>query len=195
MKRLIIILSFIAVGCKPTATETINNVPFFNVATFAKKLLKTHSSLSNTVTKTSYVNNLIEKTEISKTDSVFWKTELTPLISVDLNKPFLKDAYTIEVDLPEKSSNLLKTIYTALPQSNTSIKKMEIKYLNTPKEIRAVFVVIENNNSVYTSKQEIKLWVNKYGNQLQVDSLIFKGYNNTILLDSMAYESKVVVNQ
>ena len=195
MKRLIIIISFISVACKPTATETINNDSFFDVVTFSQNLLKTHSSLLNTVTKTSYANNLIEKKEIAKTDSIFWKTELTPLLSVNLNKPSLKNAYAIEIDMPENTSNLLKTGYIALPNSKTSIKKLEIKYLNTSSEIRSIFVVIENDNPVYTSKQEIMLWTNKYGNQLQIDSLIFRGYNKTILLDSMVYESKVIVNQ
>jgi len=193
MKKLIIILSLFAVGCKPTVTETNTIDPFFDLASFTQNLLKTHSLLLNTVTKTSFANNLTEQIEIATTDSVFWKAELAPLLSINLNKPSLKDAYTIETDIPDKTSNLLKTVYTALPKSKTPIKKLEIKYLNTPSEIRSVIAVIKNENLVYSSKQEIILWTNKYGNHLQIDSLIFRGYNKTILLDSMVYESKVAI--
>ena len=192
--RLLVILSvFLWIGCQPIETQTNSTDKYFDLPHFSQELLKAQINTKSKVVKITQVNKVEEKNNINKADSAFWATELSPLLNEELNRPSLIDAYSIQNDIPEQTSNLLKTVYTALPNTHTDIKWLEIKYLDTPKNIRQITARFRSENSVYTTEQVVNLWVNKYGNLLLIDSINTQGYNKTILLDSMKYCSKVVV--
>lgn len=193
MRLLTIFISLFIFGCQPLSSQKEIKPVYFDMPGFSQELLASQVMAKSKVVKRTVVNGAQEKQDIAKADSSFWATELYLLINENINKPSLVDAYTIQKDVSEDSSNLKKTVYTALPESNAVIKKLVIKYLNNPSEIRQIFAEVSNSNSVYTTHQTFELWVNKYENQLLIDSLINIGFNKTILLDSMTYSSKVVV--
>ena len=193
MRIFILFISLLWAGCQPITSNISSNEAYFDLPGFAQELLETQVKGQGQVVKTIQVNQIQDISIIDNPDSIFWATELFPLLNGNINKPSLINAYSVQQDIPDELSNLLKTVYTALPESNTTIKKLEIKYLDSPKEIRQVIVFIDNKNSVYNTQQVIQLWTNKYGSKLLIDSLVTKGFNKTILLDSMKYSSKVVI--
>lgn len=195
MRILIFFISVIGISFQPVSTNQVAKGKYFDLASFTQILVENQVVANTHITKTTNVNGVEEIIEIGKADSLFWTTELFLLLNANINKPSLIDSYSIEKDINEETSNLLKTIYTALPEAKTEIKKIEFKYLNTQNEIRQVLAVINTKNSVYSTKQTVEMWVNKYGNKLLIDSLVTTGYNKTILLDSMRYSSKVVVRK
>ena len=195
MRIFILFISLLWAGCQPITSNISSNEAYFDLPGFAQALLETQVQGQGQVVKTIQVNQIQDISIIDNPDSIFWATELFPLLNGNINKPSLINAYSVQQDMPDESSNLLKTVYTALPESNTTIKKLEIKYLDSPKEIRQVIVFIDNKNSVYNTQQVIQLWTNKYGSKLLIDSLVTEGFNKTILLDSMKYSSKVVINR
>ena len=193
MKILILLSALLWIGCQPITPPTNSTDKYFNLSGFVQELLIAQTKLKSNVVKITQVNNVEERNSSIKADSTFWAIELSPLLNVDLNKPSLADAYSVQSNVSENSSNLLKTVFTALPESKTNITLLEVKYLKNPTNIREVIAHIQSENSVYTTHQVINLWLNKYGNQLLIDSIYMQGFNKTILLDSMKYSSKVLV--
>jgi hypothetical protein len=193
MRLWVIIISVLWLGCQPIIPNNSSTDKFFDLPEFSQKLIESHVVAQSSVIKKTSVNEKEEISNLNITDSLFWATELYPLLVGDLNRPSLIDAFKIEEDIPETTSNLKKIIYTSLPEANTNIQRIEIKYLHTIDEVRYVKAQIHTNNSVYNTEQSIQLWTNRYGKQLFIDSVITFGFNKTILLDSMTYTSKVVV--
>ncbi len=191
--RLLTLLSLVLwMGCNPIATQIDSTNSHFDLPGFSEKLVASHIKAKSKVVKSTQVNAIKEKNSVI-TDSIFWTIELSSLLNEDINKPSLTDAYSVQKGIPDKSSNLLKTIYTALPKTHTNITLLEIKYLGTEAEVRQINARFERKNLVYTTEQFVQVWVNRYGNQLLIDSISTQGFNKTILLDSMKYYSKVVV--
>lgn len=192
--RLLILLSLIiGVSCNPVSTNKEAKGSLFDLPAFSRRLVETQVNANYKVIKTSIVNEIEDKFSVAVTDSVFWATELYLLLNGDLNKPSLIGEYIVQNDVSEPSNNLTKTVYSAVPDSKATLKQLEIKYLDSPLEVRQILVHIESKNTVYQSQQSVHLWVNNYKNKLLIDSLITEGFNKTILMDSIKYRSKVVV--
>ena len=192
MRFITIVSLLLWMGCKPISVQIESTDSYFDLPGFSQKILVSQIKAKSKVLKTIQVNAIEEQNNLLA-DSLFWATELSPLLKGNLNKPSLADGYSVQKDISEQSSNLLKTVYTALPETHTSITSLEIKYLGTDTEVRQIVAQFESKNSVYTTEQVVQLWINKYGNQLLIDSISTQGFNKTILLDSMKYYSKVVV--
>lgn len=185
---------FLWIGCQPS--DTNQNAPneYFDLEGFVQQLISNQiKGTSYPVTKISSANGVEEESVVATPDSLFWRKELTPLIKADINKPSLKDAYKITDGISEQRSNLQRLVYIALPDTKTEVLRLEIKYLQEVGEARQVVAWVATKNPVYESKQKIDLWVNKYNNNLLIDSLIIKGFNKTLMQDSLMYQTKLIV--
>lgn len=192
--RKFLLLTFISVvACQQVSKQEGTAEPYFRINDFVNTLIQSQAQSGNKVHKLTIANGIDEVVEISEPDSAFWKTELTPLLSADINKPSLFDAYTIKEGASEETSNLLRTIYDAKPKVDVSVKRLEIKYLNKPTEVRQIIATINKDNPVYNSYQKINLWTNKYGGKLLIDSMNVTGYNKTVFQDSLVYQTKLKV--
>ncbi len=187
-----IILFLLLAGCQSVISEKEAINKYFDLPSFTQELLSAQAKTSTQVTKIMEVNGVSESVLIKHSDSLFWAKELSPLLVSTINKPSLADAYLVEEHLSDEFSNLLKTTYTAKPETLTTIKKLEIKYLKSMNEIRQVYAIVKNDNLIYSTQLEVHLWVNKRGNLLFVDSLTTTGFNKTIFLDSMKYKTVVI---
>ncbi len=189
------LILFILIGVKCTAPEPSKLIEkkYFDLPSFTQSIIEQQSKAKLTVLKKSIINGLQEEKVQEKSDSSFWATELFLLLSADLNKPQLQTAYTIEEHVTETNSNLLKTVYTALPTARSNIRKIEFKYLSSPAEIRQIIVEQATDNTVYSTQQSTHVWLNNIAGTLLIDSLVTTGFNKTILLDSMKYSSTVLI--
>lgn len=188
------IIFLLLAGCQSVIPEkeTINK--YFDLPSFTRDLISVQAKVSSPVTKIMGVNGVGETILIDHPDSLFWANELSPMLSGTINKPSLVDAYLVEENVPDEFSNLLKTTYTAKPETNTIIKKLEIKFLKSIDEIRQVHAFVDNQNLIYSTQLEVHLWVNRREKSLLVDSIITSGFNKTIFLDSMKYKTAVKTN-
>ncbi len=192
MRNITVVLLLLATQCTAPAPKVKALQPYFDITAFTQNLISTQARAANSVVKTIMVNKVKEEIQVAKTDSLFWAMELYPLVIANINKPSLAGAYLVEEQINEPNSNLLQTIYTALPNTHGTVKKLIIKYLNQPIAIRQILVELETNNPVYATNQRIHIWFNGHNNQLKIDSLISSGFNKTIFLDSMIFSSKVI---
>jgi len=193
MRNIAFVLLLLATQCTAPTPKVKAVQSYFDITPFAQNLVSTQAEAAGSVVKTTMVNGVVEEMQVAKTDSLFWAVELHTLVIANINKPSLASAYVVEEQVNEPSSNLLQTIYTALPNTQGNVKKLVIKYLNKPQEIRQILVELETNNPVYATNQRIHIWLNERNNQLKIDSLISSGFNKTIFLDSMIFSSKVIV--
>ena len=194
MRKLYFLLTILWVGCQPATTKQNEPTSYFDMDSFAQRLIENQTNTDKyTVTKISVANGVEEKTRVAKTDSLFSTKELTPLLNANINKPSLSGAYSVTDNLPEKNSNLKRLVYTILPKSNSDVSRLEIKYLDSIEEVRQIVAWITTKNPVYNSKQEVNLWVNRYNGKLLIDSLSIKGFNKTLFQDSLTYQTKLIV--
>jgi len=178
-------------GC--TAPKTNEANAYFDMSSFTQQLIVQQSKMGSAVFIKNIVNNTTDERIEERTDSLFWATELTPLFNSDINKPSLLNAFTVEERVKEANSNLLKTIYSALPEVKSNVKRIEIKYLGQPDEVRQIYVVMKTDNPVYSSHQSIHVWINNLEGKLILDSLKTEGVNKTILLTPMNYSTTVSI--
>jgi len=182
-------------GCRPADPYQDVEYQNFDLKALVQQLIENQASVKNyTVHKISTANGIEEQSEIGTPDSLFWEKELTPLLKADINKPSLKGVYKISDGVADQKSNLQRLVYAALPSANADVMRLEIKYLDNASEVRQVIAWISTKNPVYDSKQKISLWVNKYNNRLMIDSLSIKGFNKTIMQDSLIYQTRLIVN-
>lgn len=194
MRKLFLLLFIFVTGCQPVTNSKNEANSYFDLNGLMHQLIVNQTTEGYyPVIKTSVANGIEEHIEIEKPDSLFWVTELTPLIKADINKPSLVDVYKISDGLKEQNSNLQKLIYSAKPTSNADVIRLEIKYLDNTNDVRQIVAWIGTQNPVYSAKQKIDLWVNRYKNTLMIDSLSVKGFNKTLLQDSLLYQSKTIV--
>ncbi len=192
MRYIPLIIALFMIGCTSPAPKKADIKPYFDITSFTENLILNQSQSGLPVSKKLWVNGVKEEVEVKNTDSLFWATELYPLLIAEINKPSLLGAFDIQEKVEEQNSNLLKTIYTALPDANTTVKKIEIKYLNNPKELRQIVAQLKTENHVYKTTQNIHVWLNDYNGLLLIDSLKTTGINKTIFLDTMHYASSVI---
>ncbi|MCF6361518.1 MAG: hypothetical protein L3J29_12250 [Cyclobacteriaceae bacterium] len=191
MRILGFLSTLLVMQCTSPEANTGSSASYFDVTSFTQNLIEQQFQRGASVVKTTNVNGVIEERLISDTDSLFWVTELTPLLNADINKPSLKEAYLVEIEVEEVNSNLLKTIYSAQPSLKSKVKLIEIKYLGKPEEVRQIFAVMQTDNPVYSTHQSIHIWINNQEGKLIIDSLKIEGFNKTVLLDSMVYSSTI----
>lgn len=193
MRYIAILFILLAVRCTTPEPTNLGEKTYFDIPSFTQSIIEQQAAAGTSVLKKSIINGQEEENLKEETDSSFWATELFLLLNVDINKPQLKTAYKVEENVTELHSNLLKTIYTALPNTNTTIKKIEFKYLTSPAKIRQILVELATNNAVYSTQQTTQVWLNTKGGKLLIDSLVTTGSNKTIFLDSMKYSSTVLI--
>jgi len=193
MRYALILFIFISVKCTTPEPSKLGKNKYFDIPSFTQSIIKHQSETQVTVLKKSNINGLQEENLLKIADSSFWATELFLLLNADINKPQLQTAFTIEEHITETKSNLLKTVYTALPKTHSKIRKIEFKYLNSSEEIRQIIVELATNNTVYSTQQSTHVWLNKTEDTLLIDSLVTRGFNKTIFLDSMKYSSTVLI--
>lgn len=191
MRKLLLFYLVLVVQCTTSTQKEPKIKKYFDIIDFTQALIQNQSNAHVIARIKTQVNGIKEAFEKTKTDSTFWATELFMLLQMDINKPSLLTAYSVQEHIPEPNSNLLKTIYVALPTTSYKVKKIEIKYLAKPHEIRQISGVIEIDNPVYVTHQAFHIWLNKQGEKILVDSLITSGFNKTIFLDSMVYSSSL----
>ncbi len=193
MRCSILWVALISMGCASPAPNKNEVKAYFDITSFTQQLITQQSKIGSAVFIKNIVNENTEERMVVNPDSLFWATELNPLLTSDINKPSLLDAFKVEVGVKETNSNLLKTIYSVLPGVNSNVKLIEIKYLGQPDEVRQIYVVMKTDNPVYSSHQSIHVWVNSQEGKLIIDSLKTEGVNKTILLKPMNYSTTISV--
>jgi len=193
MKAVFIVLALALTGCFTTENKPIAKEEFYDMDGMLKDLMDNCAKHQFSVKKSAMVNGHSEEKIIEKADSTFWKRELSLLFEADLNKPINVGAYTIHHDLSDSSSNLRFDQY--LKKNNyQGVQWENIYYLSTPAEIRKIAYERLENNSLFISKRRVHLWINRYGDDLLIDSLKVIGSSKMIGQDSLNYKitSKVI---
>lgn len=92
MRASFLIISLLWVGCQPMSDKTESVEKYFDLPGFSKALVKSQINANTQIIKITNVNRSEEKSIVNAADSLFWVTELFPLLNGELNIPSLFDA-------------------------------------------------------------------------------------------------------
>lgn len=140
----------------PSTANTSDTVDkYFSLKDFFESEIQNLQSQQIVLHKFATLNEEVEKKALSEID---WRTEFTPFINSDINKPAWKDSYRI--DSTSNEIGQLKIIYTA---QNTDLRTQEIaitfgKNAQTPSDIRIVNLT---ENPIYDTTERLQYVVGK----------------------------------
>ena len=148
MKYFTFAFVFLLISCETVTTEYVNSdKPFFDLAAFFDKEIKTHQNKK--VTKKVAINDASESQTLGAFDI---KKELSVFIDCDINKPQLLDKYkTLEDDN--------QIIYTATDK-NLKVQKIEI-LKNQDGTIKKIIINRKADTAIYTSDKVLTYITNQ----------------------------------
>ena len=185
------LIIFIISGC--TAEIKTERTDWFDMPELTRKLIANMSDAMPSVNKTFDFNGVSETKTIQAADSVFWKQEFANFFEVNLNTPLVRDFVRLETGRKDLNSNLMVDEYIVDEKSKSTIKELQLYYLDTPTEIRKISIRLNNSNLVSKSETEVEIWLNRYQELLLIDSLIVKSKEKTLLQSPRNYSNKLKV--
>jgi hypothetical protein len=186
MRLLILTLAIVLLGCKPQPQQEVKQL-LFDMPDFINELVLNMSKKNHPITKTFSLNLEKETKEYDLSDSTFWARELAKLKEIDLNSPQVRDVIAVKRNIEDDNSNLLITEYLMADNNLTALKKLKIYYLADTSEIRHIYAELESNNIIEKSATKINLWLNRYNNQLLIDSLETNVKDRTLMQSAREY--------
>ena len=115
-----------------------------------------------------------------------WEKELRMFVNADINKTALIGTYTIK-----KAGNTVT--YTSKESKNT-VQSLTVEMDDSKKQAKSVIVVAGNENLLFSSGTQLKLYCNKTANnQYQITSYEIKGFQKIIMREKRPYEIKARV--
>ena len=148
----LMMILLLACSKEPSSTSNSSNTfnKYFSLKDFFESEIRNLQSKQIVLHKFATLNGEVEKKALSEID---WKTEFTPFINSDINKPAWKDSYRIDSSASELG--LLKINYTA---QNPDLRTQEIvvtfdKDGQTPKEVH---IVNQTENPIYDTTEKLQ---------------------------------------
>ena len=184
---LIFLFALVLTSCEKKPVSKIDN-QWFDLPAFVSSLTLDMSQRGPLVSKTFELNNEIETKEFNNTDSAFWAKQLTVLREIDLNSPQLRGSIKGTEGLQDEQSYLLIDSYILESSIDVPLKKLSIYYLDEPSDIRKITAELDSDNFIAHSETKVDLWLNRYGEQLLIDSLIIIGEDITLMQATRCYQ-------
>lgn len=176
------------VGCTNNLAVNENSVQL-DLPKFAQTLANNMANRPLNISKTFVLNEISETKIYTQSDTSFWVKELIILENIDLNSPQLNGTFEIVKGLEDQFSNLIIDKYTFTPENEIGIKKLLVYYLDVPGDIRHIKAELSTANLISKSSSELSIWMNRYGEDLLVDSLEVISTNKTLMQPARNYRN------
>lgn len=177
------------IGCTNNrAVNELNSVQL-NLPEFTRTLATNMAEVKLKISKTFVLNETSETKNYTESDSLFWTKELAILEKIDLNSPQLSGTFKVEKGLQDQFSNLLIDKYSFTTDTDLGISRMAIYYLDNPEDIRKISAEFSSNNFIAKSNSKFNIWMNRYGDNLLIDSLEIVSEDKTFMQPARNYLS------
>ena len=186
---LTVIVLVLFVGCKNNLVVKESNSIQLDIPKFTQTLASNMANRKLEISKTFELNETSETKKYTELDSSFWTKELTILEKIDLNSPQLNGTFEVEKGIEDQFSNLLIDHYSFLDDSDIGIDRLSIYYLDKPDDIRQIRAELGSNNFIAKSNSKFNVWLNRYGDDLLIDSLEVISQDKTLMQPARNYRS------
>ena len=186
MRFIILLLSISLFGCSQEPQPGVSQL-WYDLPNLVDELVVNMNTKNHKTIKTFILNSDTETKTFDSTDSTFWALELAKLKEIDLNSPQIRDVLSLKSSIKDESSNLLINEYMMPEGGTSSLKKLNVYYLNDTTEIRQIYVELNSDNLISNSGTKINLWVNRYDEKLLIDSLQIVGCDKTFMQPEREY--------
>lgn len=151
MKYLFLLLLTVSItACSDgTTTQRTEKPVYFDVAGYVKGQIEALTKQKPGVAKRTQMG---EKVEQQNTRAINWSRELELFTQADINKPALRNSYTII------RPDSLTYQYTLKPtEKNLTVRSLTVKLDSLTRQPRRIDAVLTTENSLYSSERQIML--------------------------------------
>jgi hypothetical protein len=166
----------------------LNNTPYFDLKGLINRQVALLDSLQPEVTIAASIGERTD-TQTLKKDSADWAESLKLYADADLNKPVLRDQYLVsDSNLVQKE--LQVRTYRAKDQQEVDIPFMQVIYKDSITQVREVEAVFREDNPLYTTLRQMKLYFEADGSHPRLIGYTTSGKQKMILRDSVTYQTE-----
>ncbi|MEZ0483426.1 hypothetical protein [Fibrella aquatica] len=150
MKYAFLLLAALSItACSDGTAKRTEKPVYFDVAGFVKGQIDVLSKQKPTVTKRSQMGDKVEK---QTTSTINWSRELELFAQADINKPALRNSYTIA------RPDSLTYQYTLKPtEKNLTVRSLTVRLDSATRQPHHIDAVLATENLLYTSERRIRL--------------------------------------
>ena len=186
-----IVLSFVLLSCSGVSDE--NEVKtYIDIKGLMKQQLLLLDSLNKSIIKTADINGSTE-TSVINPDSAGWGKELQIFMEADINKPVLKDQYTVEQGLNDSLSNLLITRILSKDPADTKVDRIDLYYVGTGDDLRKLTINISEKSALFNSEKILQMEFSEMSDGIVLSNYSVRGMQKISMQDSIKYEYKAEV--
>ena len=157
MKYILFAFSIACLGCGNDNSNVIRAYyPLDSLLNEQNKYFSTHPADLRKISN--------QDTIIVPSDSINWSNELEIFKTLDINKPALVDAYSIQDGLNDSTSNLTILRYTS-KYGDQSVNYLELHYLRAPYVLKRIKAQVVIKNGLFSSSREFNMEFGQTGKQ------------------------------
>ena len=189
MRNLFLLGLLSLIACQQESTSQVEKIDF-NLPQFTRVVINNMDNRRADVIKSFTLNGQSEEIVFQATDSLFWSKELEWLKRTDLMAPKYQGVLSVSEGAKDNNSNLLVNRFSATDQ-DIDLRDLEVFYLDEISQVRLIRLKFGTSNFIADSEGQITVWLNKYGDQLLIDSLIASGKDKVLFQDERNYETRL----
>lgn len=187
--HLTVIALVLFVGCKNNLVVKESNSVQLDIPKFTQTLATNMANRKLEISKTFELNETSETKKYTELDSSFWTKELIILEKIDLNSPQLNGTFEVEKGMEDQFSNLLIDKYSFIVDTDVGINSLSVYYLDDATDIRQIRAELASNNFIAKANSKFSIWMNRYGDDLLIDSLEVVSQGKTLMQPARNYRS------
>lgn len=174
------------IGCGPPAAEqeSARNTPaYYDLEGFLNRQIQYLQTTKPLVTKTVTDGQGVAETQ--KVREINWERELELFKEVDLNRPAIRDYFTLTRQTDPATGYTTET-YVKKPGSYTNVDFLEVE-LDPNRQLRRMRAATQQDNPLLYTQRHLQLSVAPGPDQPRITSYRVQGVQKLILSDSVRY--------
>lgn len=175
-------------SCQPEEMKLerqLQATPYFDLKGVIEEQVVLLDRLNPEVLVSARIDDSTETKTIQK-DSSAWAEALKLYSDADLNKPVLRDQYTVQ-DSVLQDQNLQAKVYHAKNKEEVEIPYMKVIFKDTTANLHSVEATFREENPLYTTYRNMALHFENTEGNLRLVQYETKGTQKMIFKDSVVY--------
>jgi hypothetical protein len=181
------------IGCSGGSQVEVSmeNNPYYDLKGLLDEQIAMLDSLNPEVKIQALIGNE-QAEEVMRKDSADWAESLALYSEADLNKPVLRDQYSVS-DSTLSGDDLQLKIYQALKPEDVDIPYMKVYYENDISRVRRIETFFREDNPLYSTQRRMTLDFENRSGDLRLLSFSTLGKQKMIFRDSIIYQTEATI--
>ena len=189
-----VILVVICCSCfQEQASKIQPNEAFYDIKGLVDEQIKMLDSIGPSIIKKANMGLNEETNQFVPADSIAWSKEIYIFKSIDINKPLLKDSYTVA---DEMVGNYRSITYSSKYPSQTIVDNFTIQLTKEGGLPLELYASLDSRNPLYKSVRTMEMRFTNLNGKQVLSHYKSRGWQKMISKDSAQYsiDSEVIYN-